>query len=73
MNKGMLKVVYLVIVVAMPEMMQLFDIVPPNEQFLELMDVMKFLSVCDQVVVAMKNVGSRCERENLSDSVSRRG
>lgn len=67
MNKGMLKVVYLVIVVAMPEMIQLFDIVPPNEQLLELLQVLKFLSVCDQVVVAVKNAGSRCESENLSE------
>ena len=67
MNKGMLKVVYLVIVVAMPEMIQLFDIVPPNEQLLELLQVLKCLGVCDQVVVAMKNAGSRCEREKWSE------
>jgi hypothetical protein len=67
MKREMFGIVYLVIVVAMPEMMELFDNMPPNEQLLEFLQVTKCLRVCEQVVVAMKNAGSQFCRENRPD------
>jgi len=67
MKREMLEIVYLAIVVAMPELMELFDILPLDAHMLELIQFIKCVRVFDQIIIAVKNAGSRSQSEKQSD------